>query len=105
MRLRHASENDHFSSSSPYPLCSLASPRRRLAPRSFLDEPLPENGYVTLSDKPGFGVTLNREGNNLVRPYPHEHKDWKTVEAEKDARTPDQADWLSRAAKIPVTKV
>ena len=29
-------------------------------------------------------------------------KDFKTIEAEKDARTPTQADWLSRAAKIPV---
>ena len=36
---------------------------------SFTDEPLPVDGYVTLSDKPGFGVTLNREGVNLVRPY------------------------------------
>jgi hypothetical protein len=34
----------------------------------FLDEPLPVDGYVSLSDKPGFGVTLNREGVNLVRP-------------------------------------
>ena len=38
-------------------------------PCSFLDEPLPVDGYVTLSDKPGFGVTLNRKDNNLVRPY------------------------------------
>ena len=25
----------------------------------FKDEPLPENGYITLSDKPGFGVEFN----------------------------------------------
>ena len=37
----------------------------------FKDEPLPENGYVTLSaDKPGFGVELNRDGRNMTRPYP-----------------------------------
>lgn len=36
----------------------------------FKDEPLPKDGYVELSDKPGFGVTLNREELNLKRPYP-----------------------------------
>ena len=35
----------------------------------FKDEPLPKDGYVELTDKPGFGVTLNREGLNLKRPY------------------------------------
>eukprot|EP00731_Ephydatia_muelleri_P036116 Em0202g6a len=34
----------------------------------FTDEPLPENGFVTLPDRPGFGVTLNRD--SLHRPYP-----------------------------------
>ena len=36
----------------------------------FPDEPMPKNGRITLEQisKPGFGVTLNREG--LVRPYP-----------------------------------
>jgi L-rhamnonate dehydratase len=37
---------------------------------TFKDEPLPQNGYVTLTDKPGFGVELNREELNLQRPYP-----------------------------------
>lgn len=37
----------------------------------FTDEPLPKNGYVELPhDKPGFGVTLNRDGLNMKRPYP-----------------------------------
>jgi hypothetical protein len=37
----------------------------------FLDEPLPKDGFVELPpDKPGFGVTLNREGLNRTRPYP-----------------------------------
>ena len=36
----------------------------------FKDEPLPKDGYVELSNKPGFGVELNREELNLSRPYP-----------------------------------
>ena len=36
----------------------------------FKDEPLPQDGYVELPhNKPGFGVTLNREGLNMTRPY------------------------------------
>jgi len=36
----------------------------------FTDEPLPKDGFVDLDPKkPGFGVTLNRKGLNLVRPY------------------------------------
>ena len=34
----------------------------------FLDEPLPENGFLTLSDRPGWGVELNRAGLSLRRP-------------------------------------
>lgn len=34
---------------------------------TFLDEPLPKDGFIDLPDRPGFGVTLNRE--NLHRPY------------------------------------
>jgi L-rhamnonate dehydratase len=39
----------------------------------FHDEPLPMDGYIELPDKPGFGVTLNRE--NLRRPYPRSEKE------------------------------
>lgn len=35
----------------------------------FKNEPLPENGYVTLPDTPGFGLELNRDALGLVRPY------------------------------------
>ena len=36
----------------------------------FIEEPLPVDGYVTLPhDKPGWGLTLNKEKLNLVRPY------------------------------------
>lgn len=38
----------------------------------FKDEPLPKDGYVELTDKPGFGVELNREELNLRRPYPRD---------------------------------
>ena len=55
-----------------------------------------------LLNKPGFGVTLNREGINLVRPYARMSPSFAEIEAAKDARTPDQAEWLSRGAKIPV---
>ena len=33
----------------------------------FLDEPLPAHGFIQLPDKPGFGVTLNKD--ILSRPY------------------------------------
>ena len=36
----------------------------------FEDEPLPVNGRLKVSDKPGFGVTLNRD-RPLQRPFPH----------------------------------
>jgi len=36
----------------------------------FRDEPMPENGRVKLPDKPGWGMTLNRDGLNLRRPFP-----------------------------------
>jgi len=34
----------------------------------FFDEPLPKDGFIDLPDRPGFGVTLNRNG--LVRKHP-----------------------------------
>jgi L-rhamnonate dehydratase len=36
----------------------------------FKDEPLPKDGYVQLSERPGFGVELNRDELILKRPYP-----------------------------------
>jgi len=36
----------------------------------FKDEPLPHGGYIELSEKPGWGVELNKEGLKLARPYP-----------------------------------
>ena len=34
----------------------------------FIDEPLPQDGYMDLPEKPGWGVELNRDGLNLRRP-------------------------------------
>ena len=38
----------------------------------FPDEPLPAKGFIDLPNRPGFGVTLNRD--NLHRPYPRDEK-------------------------------
>ena len=35
----------------------------------FKNEPLPERGFITLPDTPGFGLELNRQALNLTRPY------------------------------------
>ena len=35
----------------------------------FKNEPLPDRGYVELPATPGFGLDLNRDALNLVRPY------------------------------------
>ena len=35
----------------------------------FKNEPLPVDGYITLPDAPGFGLELDREALNLIRPY------------------------------------
>jgi hypothetical protein len=68
----------------------------------FTDEPLPEGGYISLPpDKPGFGVTLNREGIHLERPHPHTPLTFEEAERQKVDRTPDQPEWLRRAAGIP----
>ena len=35
----------------------------------FVGEPLPENGYVTVPDKPGFGLEIDRSHVTLERPF------------------------------------
>ena len=35
----------------------------------FTNEPLPKDGYITLPDTPGFGLELNKEALNLIRPF------------------------------------
>ena len=71
----------------------------------FLDEPVPVDGYVTLdASKPGFGVTLNPAVRaNFERPCARAPRPFAEIEAAKDARTPDQAEWLRRAeTTIPI---
>ena len=36
----------------------------------FRDEPMPENGRIKLTDRPGWGMSLNRSDLNLTRPFP-----------------------------------
>lgn len=59
---------------SPYSEYLVASPTgEQVVPmygELFLDEPLPLNGRLKVSDKPGFGVTLNPK-HKLQRPFPH----------------------------------
>jgi len=62
----------------------------------FTDEPLPVDGYITLTDKPGFGVTLNPKVA-LTRPYPRATKSFADIAAAKAARTMEQSEWLRRA--------
>ena len=54
--------------SSPFTECLMMAPKAdKVLPQYYpllLDEPVPVNGRLKVSDKPGFGVTLNRE--NLV---------------------------------------
>ena len=76
----HGSSVFSYHLQAAFPNCPMAeflvmSPRAdRVVPvfgDLFLDEPLPEAGVLELSDRPGFGVTLNAEGAGLVRPFPN----------------------------------
>ncbi len=40
--------------------------------KMFKSEPLPERGYIELPTTPGFGLELNRDEVNLIRPYDRE---------------------------------
>lgn len=55
----------------------------------FPDEPLPEGGFIDLPDRPGFGVTLNKE--KLDRPYPRSTEAVKAqAEANINRKLPDK---------------
>ena len=41
----------------------------------YPDEPLPKNGFIDLPDRPGFGVTLKREGLVRVHKRSKEHSE------------------------------
>eukprot|EP00117_Sycon_ciliatum_P027294 scpid56584/ scgid22210/ L-rhamnonate dehydratase len=56
----------------------------------FPDEPLPKDGFIDLPDKPGFGVTLKKDG--LLRPYPRSAESVKhQYDANKDRAQPTVA--------------
>jgi len=38
----------------------------------FKKEPLPEKGVIKLGEEPGFGIDLDRDSTNLIRPFPVE---------------------------------
>jgi len=63
---------------------------------TFTDEPLPSGGYIDLDpSKPGFGVTLNREGLNLKRPFARPQiLDQPSHRQMVIATVPDQQQWL-----------
>eukprot|EP01059_Diplonema_ambulator_P020024 TRINITY_DN3370_c0_g1_i2.p2 TRINITY_DN3370_c0_g1~~TRINITY_DN3370_c0_g1_i2.p2 ORF type:complete len:467 (+),score=175.78 TRINITY_DN3370_c0_g1_i2:36-1403(+) len=68
----------------------------------FLDEPLPQDGFIDLDPKkPGFGVTLNPDFP-LRRPYPRTADKLRTTDdVEKSAKeAPKGDDWLAKAAHI-----
>ena len=69
----------------------------------FVDEPRPDAaGYIRVSDKPGFGLTVNKEAR-LLRPYSRVPATFEAIEAVKDLRTPAQRRWLQLAEKtIPL---
>ena len=71
----------------------------------FLDEPLPKDGYISLDPKkPGFGMTLNR-ALDLRRPFSRSSEELGTLKkrAAFASETPEQQEWLGRAAKIQKT--
>ncbi|KAJ9455159.1 L-rhamnonate dehydratase [Diplonema papillatum] len=74
----------------------------------FLDEPLPEKGYITLDPKkPGFGVTLNPDAK-LRRPYPRDPSKLRTRDslAADAAACVSNSEWTKRAAQriVPTLK-
>ena len=84
-------------------LSFLPSPFSLLSGNLFIDEPLPENGYIDLDpSKPGFGVTLNRNELKLVRPCPRHETELGTRESllAMANSVPEHDEWLGRAKKI-----
>ena len=94
---------------SPIGECLIMSPKAdKIVPYFgdlFLDEPLPKDGYISLDPKkPGFGMTLNR-ALDLRRPFSRSSEELGTLKkrAAFASETPEQQEWLGRAAKIQKT--
>jgi len=67
------------------------------------DEPLPVNGYVDVpADKPGFGVTLNKEELTFNRPFTHEPESFDQIVAAKRSRSlPNFTSWKPDIFSMP----
>ena len=68
-----------------------------------MEEPLPVDGYITLSTKPGFGLELNKEKLHLVRPYP-ERSEKKRGKTETMGTTKTTKTTKTVAPSIPRVK-
>jgi hypothetical protein len=84
----------------------LGGPQGALQPQFcglFVDEPQPDaSGYLRLSDRPGFGLTVNK-ALRLLRPYSRVPASYEEIEAVKDQRTPTPRQWLAVAERsIPL---
>jgi L-rhamnonate dehydratase len=60
----------------------------------FLNEPLPKNGYLDIPHNPGFGVELNKEYLNFLRPYKHNIKNIDDIINDKLKRVPEFKKWI-----------
>ena len=67
----------------------------------FRNEPLPEGGYISLSDSPGFGLELNKEKLNLVRPFARESARETAVRARRVRRRGEQEHRSADADELP----
>merc|ERR1719198_173047 len=54
----------------------------------FKKEPLPKDGYISLPNTPGFGLELDKERLNLVRPF---DRSTKSTDAGGDEGAPKSA--------------
>merc|ERR1712224_779688 len=61
--------------------------------QTFIDEPVPKDGWIELTDKPGFGLTLNPK-LNLVRPYKRTPPTFEEIQKRKLDSTPNRGEWL-----------
>jgi len=71
----------------------------------FTDEPLPKNGYIHIPEKCGFGVTLNKEGLNLVRPYRHDVLKSIDFFKKKALQIPQIGRWIKMHSQGPTSLI
>lgn len=71
----------------------------------FTNEPLPKNGYIHVPETCGFGVTLNKEKLNLVRPY--RHNVLKSIDffKKKVLQIPEIGRWIKMHSEGPTSLI